>query len=42
MLAQRSTDGVNHGKNHDGSDKLLWYNDIHMLFLWLSPFHTHF
>ena len=23
VLAQQSTDGVNHGKNHDGSDKLL-------------------
>ena len=41
-MAQRSTDGVNHGKNHDGYDKLLCYNDIHMLSLWLSPFHTHF
>ena len=31
-----------YGKNHDGSHKLLWYNDIHMISLWLSPFHTHF
>ena len=35
-------DPPNGNKNHDGSDKLLWYNDIHMLSLWLSPFHTHF
>ena len=41
-LDQRTLDGVNHGKNHDGSDKLLSYNDIHMISLWLSPFHTHF
>ena len=42
LPTRQSADNVIHGKKHDGSDKLLWYNDIHMLSLWLSPFHTHF
>ena len=28
LFDRQSTDGVNHGKNHDGCDKLLWYNNI--------------